>query len=232
MTSKSILVVEDEQEVRELLNYTISRAGYDVETVADAESALSALDQKLPDLMLIDWMLPQMSGIELARRLLNDEVTKQIPMIMLTARSEEADKLKSFESGLDDYVTKPFSPRELNARIKALLRRSSNVDEKQLEVNGLSLDTVSHSVSAYGNNVHLSPTEYGLLKLFLRHPNRAFYRSQLLNMVWGRNVYIDERTVDVHVLRLRKALEPHNLAQLIQTVRGVGYRFNPALEGT
>lgn len=230
MPSDYILVVEDEKEVRELLQYSIGRAGYDVETVGDAETALTTLDNSMPQLMLIDWMLPRMSGIELARRIRLDQMTKDIPMIMLTARGEESDKLKSFDSGLDDYMTKPFSPRELNARIKALLRRVGNPNDGQLSVSGLNLDTVSHSVTVEGQYIHLRPTEYRLLELFLRHPNRAFYRSQLLNMVWGRSVYVDERTVDVHVLRLRKALNPYNMAQLVQTVRGVGYRLNPAFE--
>lgn len=228
MDSKRILVVEDEQEVRELLNYSIGRAGYTVQAVVDAESALDALNNELPDLVVIDWMLPRMSGIELARRIRHDQYTQSIPLIMLTARGEEVDKLKSFDAGFDDYVTKPFSPRELNARIKALLRRVSDPEGNQLSVEGLNLDTVAHSVCVKGNYIHLRPTEYRLLELFLRHPNRAFQRSQLLDLVWGRSVYVDERTVDVHVLRLRKALHDYEMDSLVQTVRGVGYRLNPA----
>ena len=228
MDSKRILVVEDEQEVRELLNYSIGRAGYTVQAVVDAESALDALNNELPDLIVIDWMLPRMSGIELARRIRHDQYTQSIPLIMLTARGEEVDKLKSFDAGFDDYVTKPFSPRELNARIKALLRRVSDPEGNQLSVEGLNLDTVAHSVCVKGNYIHLRPTEYRLLELFLRHPNRAFQRSQLLDLVWGRSVYVDERTVDVHVLRLRKALHDYEMDSLVQTVRGVGYRLNPA----
>ena len=228
MSSKQILVVEDEKEVTELLHYSIGRAGYTVASVSDAESALDVLDERLPDLMLIDWMLPRMSGIELARRIRHDQVTKEIPMIMLTARSEEVDKLKSFDSGLDDYVTKPFSPRELNARIKALLRRSNDPEVEQYQINDLMLDTVSHSVSASGRDVYLRPIEYRLLEMMLRQPKRAFSRRQLLDTVSGRNVSIDERTIDVHVLRIRKALEPFEMAQLIETVRGVGYRLNPS----
>ena len=228
MTSHRILVVEDEQEIRELLQYSIGRSGYQVTTASDAESALEQLRHDVPDLVLIDWMLPQMSGIELARRIRHDRQTKDLPLIMLTARGEEADKLKSFDAGVDDYVTKPFSPRELNARIRALLRRSAGEDGDQLSVEGLDLDTVAHSVCVKGDFVHLRPTEYRLLELFLRHPKRAFKRSQLLDMVWGRSVYVDERTVDVHVLRLRKALQQYEMDSLVQTVRGVGYRLNPA----
>ncbi len=229
MKSHRILVVEDEQEIRELLQYSIGRSGYVVSTVADAESAMEQLKHELPDLVLIDWMLPGMSGIELARRIRHDQYTQDIPLIMLTARGEEVDKLKSFDAGMDDYVTKPFSPRELNARIKALLKRAGGgATASQLSVNGLNLDPVAHSVCVKGDYIHLRPTEYRLLELFLRYPKRAFKRSQLLDLVWGRSVYIDERTVDVHVLRLRKALQPYNMDPLIQTVRGLGYRLNAA----
>ncbi len=228
MTSHHILVVEDEREIRELLHYSIGRSGYTVSVVPDAESALDQLKSETPDLVIIDWMLPHMSGIELARRIRHDQYTKDIPLIMLTARGEEVDKLKSFDAGVDDYITKPFSPRELNARIKALLRRAGDAEGSQLSVDGLKLDTVAHSVCVNGDYVHLRPTEYRLLELLLRHPKRAFQRSQLLDLVWGRSVYVDERTVDVHVLRLRKALQKYEMDSLVQTVRGVGYRLNPA----
>ena len=228
MDSKRILVVEDEQEVRELLQYSIGRVGYTVSVVGDAESALDALKNTLPDLVLIDWMLLAMSGIELARRIRHNQHTKEIPLSMLTARGEELDKLRSFDAGLDDYITKPFSPRELYARIKALLRRTGDSEGRHLSVNGLNLDTVAHSVRVNGNYLHLRPTEYRLLELLLRHPKRTFQRSQLLDLVWGRDVYVDERTVDVHVLRLRKALQNYKMDSLVQTVRGVGYRLNPA----
>ncbi|MCY3858832.1 MAG: phosphate regulon transcriptional regulator PhoB [Gammaproteobacteria bacterium] len=227
MTSHHVLVVEDEQEIRELLQYSIGRSGYAVTVVPDAESALDQLKNEAPDLILIDWMLPRMNGIELARRIRHDQYTKDIPLIMLTARGEEVDKLKSFDAGVDDYVTKPFSPRELNARIRALLRRSGDAEGRQLLVGNLTLDTVAHSVCVNGSNVHLRPTEFRLLELFLRHPKRAFSRSQLLDLVWGRSVYVDKRTVDVHVLRLRKALHEYELDTLVQTVHGVGYRLNP-----
>jgi two-component system, OmpR family, phosphate regulon response regulator PhoB len=224
----SILVVEDEPEIRELLNFTISRAGYDVIDAESAEQALRLLDRSVPELAVIDWMLPGMSGVDLAYRLRHDELTDTLPIIMLTARAEEADKLKSFDSGVDDYVTKPFSPRELLARMKALLRRSGTPEDNVLEVAGIKLDLGSHRVSIGGELVHMGPTEYRLLELLMRHPERAFDRSQLLDRVWGRSVYVEERTVDVHVLRLRKILQRYNLQQLIQTVRGVGYRFSTA----
>ncbi len=224
----SILVVEDEPEIRELLSFTITRAGYDVQAAESAEQAMQQLDRGLPELVIIDWMLPGMSGVDLSRRLRQDELTAQLPIIMLTARGEEADKLKSFDSGVDDYVTKPFSPRELLARVKALLRRTGAPEDNLLEVAGIKLDLRSHRVSIGDQPVHMGPTEYRLLELLMRHPERAFDRSQLLDRVWGRSVYVEERTVDVHVLRLRKILQPYDLAHLIQTVRGVGYRFSTA----
>jgi two-component system phosphate regulon response regulator PhoB len=168
-----------------------------------------------------------MSGIDLAKRLRLDELTASLPIIMLTARGEEADKLKSFDSGVDDYVTKPFSPKELMARVKALLRRTGAPEDNLLEVGGIKLDLTSHRVSIGDEPIHMGPTEYRLLELLMRHPERAFDRSQLLDRVWGRSVYVEERTVDVHVLRLRKILQPYDLHHLIQTVRGVGYRFSP-----
>ncbi len=222
-----ILVVEDEPEIRELLAFTLSRASYDVVEAESSEQALQLLDRGIPELAIIDWMLPNMSGVDLARRLRRDELTQSMPIIMLTARGEEADKLRSFESGVDDYVTKPFSPRELLARIKALLRRSGAPADNILESGGIRLDLNSHRVTIEGELVHVGPTEYRLLELLMRHPDRAFDRSQLLDRVWGRSVYVEERTVDVHVLRLRKVLQPFKLQHLIQTVRGVGYRFSP-----
>ncbi len=223
-----ILVVEDEPEIRELLVFTLSRASYDVIEAESSEQALQLLDRELPDLAIIDWMLPQMSGIDLARRLRRDELTSNLPIIMLTARGEEADKLRSFDSGVDDYITKPFSPRELLARIKALLRRSGIPTGNILQISGICLDLNSHRVTINEQQVHVGPTEYRLLELLMRHPERAFDRSQLLDRVWGRSVYVEERTVDVHVLRLRKLLQPFGLQHLIQTVRGVGYRFSSA----
>ncbi len=225
--NNSVLVIEDEQEVREMLSFNLRRNGFDVWEAASAEEALQRLDGRLPDLLIIDWMLPGMSGVDLARRLRQDEHTVQLPMIMLTARGEQADKLKSFDSGVDDYVTKPFSPKELVARMRALLRRSGTPEDGILQCGGLRLDLNAHKLSVQGKAVKIGPTEYRLLELFMRHPNRAFGRSQLLDRVWGRSIYVEDRTVDVHVLRLRKTLKPHGLDGLVQTVRGVGYRFSP-----
>jgi len=224
--SSSILVIEDEPEIREMIGFSRNRAGYDVVEAETAEEALSQLDQDLPELAIIDWMLPGMSGVELSRRLRRDELTKDIPIIMLTARSEESDKLKSFDSGVDDYITKPFSPRELTARIKALLRRAGAPEDSLIRLSGICLDLQSHRVTVNDEVVHMGPTEYRLLEMLMRNPDRAFDRSQLLDRVWGRSVYVEERTVDVHVLRLRKVLKPFGLDKLIQTVRGVGYRFS------
>ncbi len=223
----SILIVEDEPDIRDLLKFTISRAGYDVLEAESAERALQILDLKLPELAIIDWMLPGISGVDLAHKLRREELTEQLPIIMLTARGEEVDKLKSFDSGVDDYMTKPFSPKELLARTKALLRRSGAPVDNLVEAAGICLNLDSHEVTINDTGVHIGPTEFRLLELLMRHPNRAFDRSQLLDRVWGRSVYVEERTVDVHVLRLRKALQPHGLDRLIQTVRGVGYRFSP-----
>ena len=214
-------------EIRELLGFSISRAGYDIIEAESAEVALQRLDRGTPELVIIDWMLPGMSGVDLAKHLRRDELTAQLPIIMLTARGEESDKLKSFESGVDDYVTKPFSPRELIARVKALLRRSGSPEDNLLSIAGIKLDLKSHRVSVGDENIHMGPTEYRLLELLMRHPDRAFDRSQLLDRVWGRSVYVEERTVDVHILRLRKILKPFGLDGFIQTVRGIGYRFTP-----
>jgi len=222
-----ILVVEDDPDIREMLRFTLTRGGYDVWEADSAEAALSRLDGQLPALVLIDWMLPGMQGTELARRLRQDEHTKSLPMLMLTARGEEEDKLKSFDMGIDDYITKPFSPRELVARIKALLRRSGAPEDSSLQGGGMILDLESHQLLINNEVVHLGPTEFRLLELFMANPERAFDRNSLLNRVWGRGVYVEERTVDVHVLRLRRVLKPHGLSHHIETVRGVGYRFKP-----
>lgn len=193
-----------------------------------AETALQMLDSKLPDLAIVDWMLPGMDGIELVKRLRRDDVTEDLPIIMLTARGEEPDKLKSFDVGIDDYITKPFSPRELLARIKALLKRSGTPENNVLESNGIQLDLNSHRVTINGQEIHTGPTEYRLLELLVRNPDRVFNRNQLLDRVWGRGVYVEERTVDVHILRLRKLLKPFGLDRAVQTVRSVGYRFSPS----
>ena len=224
--SNSVLVIEDEQEVREMLSFSLSRSGFNVWEAASAEEALRRLDGPLPSLVIIDWMLPGMNGVDLARRLRRDEHTAGLPMIMLTARGEQADKLKSFDSGVDDYITKPFSPRELVARMRALLRRAGTPEDGVLKSGPLRLDLNAHKLSVAGKAVKIGPTEFRLLELFMRNPNRAFGRGQLLDRVWGRSIYVEERTVDVHVLRLRKTLKPHGLDKLVQTVRGLGYRFS------
>lgn len=226
--ANKLLIIEDEPDLRELLSFTLSREGYDVMEAETAEAALQMLDSKLPDLAIVDWMLPGMDGIELVKRLRRDDVTEDLPIIMLTARGEEPDKLKSFDVGIDDYITKPFSPRELLARIKALLKRSGTPENNVLESNGIQLDLNSHRVTINGQEIHTGPTEYRLLELLVRNPDRVFNRNQLLDRVWGRGVYVEERTVDVHILRLRKLLKPFGLDRAVQTVRSVGYRFSPS----
>lgn len=228
MTGKRILLVEDEAAIREMTAMALERAGFMVEEAEDASAAERAVTDNLPDLILMDWMLPGSSGVELARRFRRDEYTREVPIIMLTARSEEDDRIRGLESGADDYVTKPFSPRELIARIKAVLRRSSaEQEEGQLVVEGLVLDTNSHRVSANGSALEIGPTEFRLLQFFMSHPERVYSRSQLLDMVWSRGSVVEERTVDVHIRRLRKALGDGGFDRFIQTVRGAGYRFSP-----
>lgn len=224
-----ILIVEDESDIRELLVYTLERAGFTVTETKDANSALVALRQskKLPGIVLIDWMLPGMSGHELVSYLRADPRTKDLPLLMLTAKTEEADKLEAFTIGVDDYITKPFSVRELTARIHALLRRTGSGQGEPLQCGPMVLDLHSHQLCIDGEFVVLGPTEYKLLELFMRNPNRAYSRSQLLDRIWGRDACLEERTVDVHILRLRKTLTPAGLDKWVQTVRSVGYRFSP-----
>jgi two-component system phosphate regulon response regulator PhoB len=227
MNAKHILLVEDEQPIREMVVFALTNAGYEVYEAADARQAQICIAERLPDLILLDWMLPGISGIDYARRLKKDELTRELPIIMLTARAEEEDKVQGLESGTDDYVTKPFSPRELVARIRAVLRRGGPAGEDEiLRANGLTLDLASHRVSTGEMLLEMGPTEYRLLEFFMSHPERVYSRGQLLDRVWGSNVYVEERTVDVHIRRLRKALEPHGFDALIQTVRGSGYRFS------
>ena len=230
MTSaaKTILVVEDEAAIRDLLSFTLHRGGYSVIVAADTREAMEKLAEK-PDLVLLDWMLPGISGVEFARRLRQDEATQDLPVIMLTARGEEENKLKGFEAGIDDYVTKPFSSQELLARVKAILRRSqpqAEAEAEVIEINGLELDTAGHRLRINGKPMDLGPTEFRLLNFFMTHPERVYSRDQLLDQVWGDNVYIEDRTVDVHIRRLRKALEPYGYDRHVQTVRGAGYRFS------
>ena len=227
-----ILVVEDEPAIRELLKVNLGAAGYEVHEAPDAERARIELARELPDLLLLDWMLPGQSGLALARQLRSTARTRQLPIIMLTARSDEADKVAGLEAWVDDYVTKPFSPRELKARIKSVLRRRApEAALEALEVGELRLDPIAHRVTARGNDVALGPTEFRLLHFLLARPDRVHSRKQLLDMVWGDHVYIEERTVDVHIRRLRLALEPHGADRLIETVRGSGYRLAAAPAG-
>ena len=228
MTIQTVMLVEDEPEIREMLSFALTRAGFTTVGAASAEEALQLLDGPLPGVLIIDWMLPGASGIELARRLRRDELFAELPLIMLTARGEEADKLKGFESGIDDYMTKPFSPKELIARIRALQRRSGGTADGRLTIGDLTVDLKSHRLTIGDTPIHLGPTEFRLLTFLMQHPDRAFDRAQLLDRVWGRSVYVEERTVDVHVLRLRRALKPCQLDGLIETVRGVGYRLSPS----
>lgn len=227
MTDVHILVVEDESAVKELLTATLEGAGYQVTAVADAHKAKDLFSHFVPGLLLLDWMLPGMSGIELAKWLKRDERFADVPIIMLTAKDEENAKVQGLESGVDDYVTKPFSTRELLARIKAVLRRVGTDDSKVIRMrSGLEMDLAQHRVQAKNNSLALGPTEFKLLHFFMTHPDRVYSRAQLLDMVWGSHVFIEERTVDVHIRRLRKALEPEGMEALVQTVRGVGYRFS------
>ena len=226
MLTNTVLVVEDDPDIRELLRFTLERAGLNVVEAESGEDALTVLDGPQPSIAIIDWMLPGINGVELTRRLRKDPLTSAMPLIMLTARGEEADKLKSFDSGIDDYLTKPFSPKELVARVKALIRRTGLPDDGHIIVQGLDLDINAHRLTINGYPIPIGPTEFKLLELLMSNPNRAFGRAQLLDRVWGRNVYIEERTVDVHILRLRKALSKFDLDRLVQTVRGIGYRFS------
>lgn len=225
--SANILLVEDEPAIQELIAANLIRAGHTVVRAIDAETAQRLVREALPDLVLLDWMLPGISGIELARRLRNDERTRMIPIIMLTARADEADKVAGLEIGADDYITKPFSPRELVARIKAVLRRRApQVTDDAVESGGLRLDPATHRIFAGETQLTLGPTEFRLLHFLMTHAERVHSRAQLLDQVWGDHVFVEERTVDVHIRRLRSALEASGHDSLIQTVRGSGYRFS------
>ncbi|MBC6904125.1 phosphate regulon transcriptional regulatory protein PhoB [Saccharophagus sp. K07] len=227
MADKTILIVDDEAPIRDMLRIALEMADYACLEAADAQQAHSLIVDQKPDLILLDWMLPSTSGIELARRLKRDDFTAAIPIIMLTAKGEEDNKVQGLEVGADDYITKPFSPRELVARLKAVLRRSepTNLNEP-IQVDGLRLNPISHRVTINETPVQIGPTEYRLLEFFLTHQERVYSRSQLLDHVWGGNVYVEERTVDVHIRRLRKALALDGHDRLVQTVRGAGYRFS------
>jgi len=227
MSAKQILVVEDERPIREMIAFGLRRAGFEVREAADAKAGRAEVANKRPDLLLVDWMLPDTSGLEFTRALKRDRETRELPVIMLTARAEEGDKVAGLEGGADDYITKPFSPRELLARINAVLRRTTPVEgTERIDVEGLVLDQSSQRVSSGERTVALGPTEYRMLAFFMTHPERVYTREQLLDRVWGGNVYVEERTIDVHIRRLRKALEEYGYDRLIQTVRGSGYRFS------
>ncbi len=224
-----VLIVEDEDAIREMLGYALVKEGFQFDEAADVEQARALIARQKPDLILMDWMLPGMSGVDYARRVRNDPQTRDIPIIMITARSDEADKVRGLDTGADDYLTKPFSTRELLARVRAILRRSTpEPTTAVVSFAGLKLDNETFRVTADGHTVELSPTEFRLLHFFITHPERVYSRAQLLDQVWGQNVYVEERTIDVHIRRLRKTLEPFGYDRLIQTVRSIGYRFSAA----
>ena len=228
--AKRILVVEDEAPIREMLCFVLEQKGYETVEAEDYADGLAKVREPYPELIVLDWRMPGGSGIQFLTQLKQDEMTRQIPVVMLTARGEEEDKVRGLEAGADDYITKPFSPKELTARLHAVMRRVSptSVDEV-IEVQGLKLDPVSHRVSAEEKALDMGPTEFKLLHFFMTHPERVYSREQLLNNVWGTNVYVEDRTVDVHIRRLRKAIEETGHDRLIQTVRGAGYRFSTRL---
>lgn len=226
MTTNKILIVEDERPIREMIAFHLTRAGYDTLEAEDCKEARKLLADERPALALIDWMLPDMSGLELTRMIKRDNQFEDLAVIILTARADEQDKVTGLEGGADDYVTKPFSPRELVARIKAVMRRAGSTDSEVIKSGDIELDAAAHRVIVNGREVHLGPTEYRLLKYLMTHADRVYSRNQLLDRVWGANVYVEERTVDVHVRRLRKALTEHGVERYIQTVRGAGYRYS------
>lgn len=230
---KRILIVEDEPAIRDMVAYALRKGEFEPVTAGDGREAQAAIAERVPDLILLDWMLPGSSGLELARRWRRESLTRDVPIIMLTARGEENDRVGGLEAGVDDYVVKPFSARELLARIRAVMRRSRDDDEDgSVQVGALRIDGAAHRVFAGAGGepapVAIGPTEYRLLHFFMTHPERVYSRSQLLDHVWGGSVYVEERTVDVHIRRLRKTLEPHGLDAMVQTVRGTGYRFSAA----
>lgn len=228
MPEVNVLVVEDDDAIREMLVLVLEQAEFAVQAVADTQQALACLALQTPDLIVLDWMLPGMSGVDWARRLKKDASYGDVPIILVTARGEEEDKIRGLDVGADDYVAKPFSPRELIARIRAVLRRSGRFNKAggKIELGGVALDADEHRVTVGEHDLAVSPTEYRLLEFFLTHPGKVYSRTQLLDQVWGRSAYIEERTVDVHIRRLRKILAEHGREDLVQTVRGFGYRFS------
>jgi two-component system phosphate regulon response regulator PhoB len=227
MLDISVLIVEDEPPLVELLRYNIEKEGFGVQIATDGEKALLLASENEPDLVILDWMLPDISGIDVCRRLRARKETKSLPIIMLTARGEERDKVSGLDAGADDYIVKPFSPSELIARIHAVLRRSNpNFGIDQLAYGGIVLDLIAHKVFRDGKSIHLGPTEYRLLQVLIAHPTRVFSREQLLDQVWGRDIYVEERTVDVHIRRLREALNEFGGYDLIRTVRRGSYAID------
>lgn len=228
--ARKVLVVDDEAAIREMLVFVLEQNGFQAVEAEDYDSAIAAMVEPYPDMVLLDWMLPGGSGIQIAKKFKQNEYTRKIPIIMLTARGEEEDKVRGLEVGADDYVTKPFSPKELMARIKAVIRRVAPTSlEEAIEVHGLKLDPISHRVTSEGSELDMGPTEFRLLHFFMTHPERVYSREQLLDHVWGTNVYVEDRTVDVHIRRLRKAIALLGHDRLVQTVRGAGYRFSSKL---
>jgi two-component system phosphate regulon response regulator PhoB len=222
-----ILIVEDEQALVTLLRYNFEAAGYEVATALDGDEALMAIAERRPDLIVLDWMLPSISGLEVCRQVRRKTETRDVPVIMLTARGEEADRVRGLDSGADDYVTKPFSPTELVARVRAVLRRARpSTAEEALDYSGIHMDLAAHRVARNGRPIHLGPTEFRLLRHFLEHPGRVFAREQLLDAVWGHDVYVEPRTVDVHIRRLRKAINGDGEPDVIRTVRSAGYSLD------
>ena len=226
MKAKTILIVEDEDALRKMITFNLERSGFQVRKARDTTSAKAILNESIPDLILLDWMLPGQSGLELLREIRSDEVFGELPVILLTARAEEDEKVTALEDGADDYITKPFSKRELVARINALLRRNVKDNDGVITVGELSLNLVSQQITIKDQDVHLAPTEYRLFEHFLKNQDRVYSRAQLLSRIWRSNLEVDERTVDVHIRRLRKALSPTGYDGFIQTVRGSGYRFS------
>jgi two-component system, OmpR family, phosphate regulon response regulator PhoB len=222
-----VLIVEDEQALVTLLRYNFEAAGYEVATALDGEEAMLAISERRPDLIVLDWMLPSISGLEVCRQVRRKPETRDVPVIMLTARGEEADRVRGLDSGADDYVTKPFSPTELVARVRAVLRRSRpSTAEEMLSYAGIAMDLAAHRVTRNARPIHLGPTEFRLLRHFMEHPGRVFAREQLLDAVWGHDVYVEPRTVDVHIRRLRKAINGEGEPDVIRTVRSAGYALD------
>lgn len=224
----TILIIDDERAIREMIVMALEKEGFTCIEASDAHKAESLISESNPDILLLDWMMPGLNGVDFTRKLRRSDATRELPIIMLTAKTEEEDLIRGLESGADDYITKPFSPRALIARIKALLRRSGDdiASHEQVEMDGLTLDPVAHRVQFNDQNIDMGPTEFRLLQFFMLHPDRVYSRSQVLDQVWGDNVYVEERTVDVHIRRLRKVLTPSGHDKLIQTVRGAGYRLS------